>query len=49
MYRKEKLPLNGLRLQTNIVGDLNFAPVDNFSTNNKNDSSNKLIIVKKSR
>ena len=27
----------------------NFVPVDNFNTNNKNDSSNKLIIVKKSR
>ena len=27
----------------------NFVPVDNFNTNNKNDSPNKLIIVKKSR
>ena len=27
----------------------NFVPVDNFNTNNKNDSLNKLIIVKKSR
>ena len=26
-----------------------FVPVDNFNTNNKNDSSNKLIIAKKSR
>ena len=26
-----------------------FVPVDNFNANNKNDSSNKLIIVKKSR
>ena len=26
-----------------------FVPVDNFNTNNKNDSPNKLIIVKKSR
>ena len=26
-----------------------FVPVDNFKTNNKNDSPNKLIIVKKSR
>ena len=27
----------------------NFVPVDNFNTNNKNDSPNKLIIAKKSR
>ena len=27
----------------------NFVPVDNFNTNNKNDSLNKLIIAKKSR
>ena len=26
---------------------VNFVPVDNFNTNNKNDSPNKLIIVKK--
>ena len=28
---------------------VNFVPVDNFNTNNKNDSPNKLIIVKKYR
>ena len=28
---------------------MNFVPVDNFNTNNKNDSPNKLIIAKKSR
>ena len=28
---------------------VNFVPVDNFNTNNKNDSPNKLNIVKKYR
>ena len=34
---------------TNILCNQNFVPVDNFNTNNKNDSPNKLIITKKSR
>ena len=33
----------------NLPFKQNFVPVDNFNTKNKNDSPNKLIIVKKLR